>query len=63
MKKEVYMYDMNNVLVREFESTKECAKFFGTTREYINHNLKYCKKKRLDGVWYYLRRVKDERTI
>lgn len=56
--KPVYMYDMDGKLLKEFETTVDCADFFGKDREYINHNLKYYQKIRKDGTWYYLRRNK-----
>lgn len=61
MKRKVYLYDLNNNLLKEFSTTEECANYFGKEREYINHNLKYCKKIRKDGEWFVIRREKIEK--
>lgn len=58
MRKAVYVYDMDGKLVKEFETTIDCADYFEKEREYINHNLKYCKKIRKDGKWYKISRIK-----
>lgn len=54
--KKVYMYDLGNNLIQVFDTTNECANFFGCDNMYINHNLKYCSKKRKDDKWYVLKR-------
>lgn len=56
--KPVYVYNVKGELVREFETTQDCADYFEKDRDYVNHNLKYCQKIRKDGKWYYLRRNK-----
>lgn len=56
--KKVYLYNMNKELLKEFNTTQECADFFNHDREYIYHNLKYCKKIRKDGKWYLIKRKK-----
>lgn len=54
--KKVYMYDMNNNLIKIFETTLECAKYFGKPNSYINHSL-YCNDKiRKDNKWYKISR-------
>lgn len=57
-KKRVFVFK-NKVLVRIFDTTDECAEFFGKDREYIYHNLKYCEKIRKDGQWYEIKREQD----
>ena len=60
--KPVYLYDLEDNLLRKFETTMECAEYFNKEPEYINHNLKYCDKIRKDGKWYRISRfakVKD----
>lgn len=61
MKKKVYLYDLDGVLLKEFSTTEECADYFDKDREYINHNLKYCKKIRKNGKWFVIRREKIEK--
>ena len=56
--KPVYLYDLNMNLIKKFDSTHECADFFEKEREYINHNLKYCKKIRKDDKWFIIKREK-----
>jgi len=56
--KAVYVYDVKGELIKEFETTKDCAEYFEKEREYINHNLKYYRKIRKDGEWYILSREK-----
>lgn len=56
--KPVYVYNVKGELLKEFETTKECAEYFEKDREYINHNLKYSKKIRKDGLWFVLSREK-----
>lgn len=60
MTKPVYLYDIEGNFLRKFETTEECAEFFGKDRLYINHSLKYRAKIRKDGKWYIIRR---NRTI
>ena len=54
--KKIYLYDMEDNLLREFKTTEEFAEYSGHDREYIYHNLKYCKKIRIKGNWYKIRR-------
>lgn len=54
--KPVYLYDLNYKFIEKFETTGECAVFFGYDREYINHSLKYYKKIRKNGKWYIISR-------
>ena len=54
--KPVYMYDLNYNFICKFDTTADCAIFFDYEREYINHNLKYCKKIRKNGKWYIISR-------
>ena len=63
MKKKVYLYDLDGVLLKEFETTEECGEYFEKDREYINHNLKYCKKIRKNGKWFVIRREKIEKWV
>lgn len=56
--KPVYMYDMWGDLFMEFKTTKECAEYCEKEPEYINYNIKYCNKIRVDGIWFKLRRNK-----
>jgi hypothetical protein len=58
--KPMYVYGMDGKLEYEFETTQDCADFFEKDKDYINHNVKYCKKIRRDGVWYSLSREKKE---
>ncbi len=60
--KPVYLYDLEDNLLRKFKTTMECAEYFNKEPEYINHNLKYCNKIRKDDKWYRISRfakVKD----
>ena len=59
--KPVYMYDTEGNFIRKFETTEECADYFDKERDYINHNLKYCKKIRKDGRWYVISREYQEK--
>lgn len=54
--KPVYLYNLDYSLICKFETTEECAVFFGCERQYINHNLKYCKKIRKNGEWFIISR-------
>lgn len=55
--KPVYMFDMDGNFLRKFENTLECAIYFNVEPEYINHNLKYCKKIRYKRYkWYKISR-------
>lgn len=54
--KPVYLYDADMNFIRMFETTHECADFFDKDRDYINHNLKYCKKIRKDDKWFVIKR-------
>lgn len=57
-RKKVYMYNLDNELVRVFDTTEECGRYFGYDKEYLYHNLKYCKKIRhkKERKWYIIRR-------
>lgn len=55
--KKVYMYDLEGNLIKVFETTNDCGEFFGCDNDYINHNLKYCKKKRYKDTWVILSRT------
>ena len=59
MTKPVYLFDVDGNFIRKFETTKECAEFFGKEREAINYNLKYHARIRKDGVWYRISRTKE----
>ena len=59
--KPVYLYDLKGNLLLEFESTNDCAKYFEKDCEYINHNLKYCKKIRKNGKWFIISRRKEQK--
>lgn len=54
--KPVYLYDADMNFIKKFETTQECADFFEKEMDYINHNLKYCKKIRKDDKWYVIKR-------
>ena len=54
--KKVYVYDIENNLIKVFKNTRSAAIFFGCDTEYLYHNIKYCKRKRKDGKWYILSR-------
>lgn len=60
-KKKVYLYTIDGEFLREFETTDDCANYFGYDREYLYHNLKYCKKIRhkKERKWYVIKREKD----
>ena len=57
-RKKVYMYNLDNELVRVFNTTEECGDYFGYDKAYLYHNLKYCKKIRhkKERKWYIIRR-------
>jgi hypothetical protein len=57
--KPVYLFDIEGNFLKKFETTNECGEYFGKDREYINHNLKYCKKIRKDCKWYVIRRKNE----
>lgn len=59
----VYLYDLEMNFIRKFETTQECAEYFGKERLYINHSLKYRAKIRKDGKWYIIRRNRTIREI
>lgn len=61
MPKKVYVYDLNDNLIMEFETTQECADFFGKEREYINHKVKSEAKFRYNGEWYKLTRERIDK--
>ena len=54
--KPVYLLAVDGKFIRKFETTHECADYFDKDREYINHNLKCCKKIRKDNKWFLIRR-------
>lgn len=60
-RKKIYLYKLNGELLREFETTQECADYFGYPREYIYHNLKYCDKIRhkQKEKWYRISRTQS----
>lgn len=55
----IHMYDMWGDEIMVFNDIKDCAEYCDTNTEYISHNLLYCDKIRVDGIWYRLRREKD----
>lgn len=57
-RRKVYLYSKEGTMVKTFETTDECADYFGYPREYIYHNLKYCKKirKKDKEKWYVISR-------
>ena len=59
MTKPVYMFDINGNFIRKFETTQECADFFGKDRDYINHSLAYYKKIKKGGEWYVISRESE----
>ena len=56
--KKVYLYDINKELIQVFEDTEDCANYFNYDRQYIYHNLKYCKKiwHKEKRKWYIIKR-------
>ena len=56
--KKIYLYDLNMNLIKEFNSTQECATFLSKDTAYLYHNLKYCSRIRYNDNWYILRRDK-----
>lgn len=58
--KKLYLYTLDNELVKEFNTTDEGADFFDKDRLYLYHNLKYCKKFRFNNKWYKLSRKKKD---
>lgn len=54
------MYDLGGKLLNTFNTTAACAEFFCKDAGYINHNLKYSKKIRLDGEWYHISRFNEK---
>lgn len=56
--KKIYLYDLNMNLIKEFNSTQECATFLNKDTMYLYHNLKYCSRIRHNDNWYILRRDK-----
>ena len=59
-KKPIYLYDIDMNFIKKFETTDDFAEYCGYEREYIYHNLKYCKKIRIDKDWYVIRRNEYE---
>lgn len=57
--KKVFLYNMNDELIKIFKTTEECALFFDKEIQYIYHNLKYCKKIKKDNTWYKIKREND----
>lgn len=55
-KKPIYLYDLDMNLLKEFKTTDDFADYCGYNREYIYHNLKYCKKIRINKKWYVIKR-------
>ena len=58
-KKPIYLYDLDMNLIDKFETTDNFADYCGYPREYIYHNLKYCKKIKIDSEWFIIKRVKE----
>jgi hypothetical protein len=58
--KPLYLYDINYNFIKKFETTDDAAIYLNKDREYLYHNLKYCKKFRLDNAWYILSRLSPE---
>lgn len=58
--KPLYLYDMNNNLIKKFDTTDEAAEYLGKAREYLYHALKYCNKFRFNNAWYKLSRLSPE---
>lgn len=56
--KKVYLYK-DNELIKIFETTQECADYLKKDREYLYHNLKYCKKIRFEEEWYKISRTEE----
>lgn len=54
--KPIYLYDEKMNFIKKFETTSECAEFFGKSNDYINHSLKYNAKIRKDDKWYIMTR-------
>lgn len=59
--KPVYLHRVDGTFIEKFNTTRDCADYFNKDREYINHNLKYCKKIRKNGKWFVIRREKIEK--
>ena len=58
--KKVYMYDTNMNLIKEFETTPECAEYLNKELQYVNYNIKYYDKIWFNNKWYILKREKIE---
>lgn len=55
--KKVYLYSIDNELIKKFNTTEECAKYMGKDTMYLYHNIKYCKKIWFNNKWYKLSRT------
>ncbi len=55
-KKPIYLYSENMKYIGKFNTTDDFAEYCGCEREYIYHNLKYCKKIRINEKWYVIKR-------
>lgn len=55
--KKVYLYTIDDKLVKEFKTTDECAEYMGKDTMYLYHNIKYCKKIWFNNKWYKLSRT------
>lgn len=59
--KEVLLFTLEGHLIKIFDTTLECANYFGYTTDYINHNLKYCKRIKKEGKYYVITRLNDSK--
>ena len=57
-KKSIYLYDMKMNFLKKFDTTDDFVEYSGYDRMYIYHNLKYCKKIKINGGWYIIKREK-----
>ena len=55
-KKPIYLYDKNMNFIKKFDTTDDFSDYCGYEREYIYHNLKYCKKIRINNQWFVIKR-------
>lgn len=55
-KKPIYLYDLDGNLLKRFDTTDDFSIYCGYDRMYIYHNLKYCKRIRINGKWYIITR-------
>lgn len=57
-KKPIYLYDMDMNFLKKFDTTDDFTEYSGYDRLYIYHNLKYCKKIKIDHEWFIIKREK-----